>query len=276
MQTRKQLWREVQDYAHSSGLVIKKLPINLLKSSERWSATGHGDPTKSIYAATQRFRTAGMHSSMRQQLMSFTNDPDLQSYIDEVMDGLPFSKHANIFAFFTASPVPHTIRPMRLIGLATTGTFNPHRSAGGTNFTYQSQGMAFNNSVAELELVVANPNTGSGKAITLWVLGELLSKKSGGGPRYTHVVALVRAANMQNIVHSIGFQFRQCREVHTDGTIRNMPQHGAGDKLEVLSATIPHLSAIRNLLRFERPALYDICPPGGPMLGGVSGWQVCK
>jgi len=270
------LFREVQDYAHSSGLIVKKLPINLLKASEEWIRTGHGDPSKAIYAATQKFRIAGMHDSMRTELMSFTNDPKLKTYIDEVIDGVPWSKHANVFAFFTATPVAQTIRPMRLIGLAVTGTFNPHRQEPGVNFSYESPGIQFNNSVGELELVVANPGTGMGKAMTLWVLGELLSKKASGEARYKHVVSMVKPVNMQNLLHSIGFQYRDCREVHTDGTVVNMPQAGNRDKMEVLSANVQKVEAIRSLLRIERPGLYAVCPPGGPALGGTSGWQLCR
>lgn len=271
MDGRKKLFREVQDYAHSSGLIIKKLPINLLKASHKWAQAGHGDPSKSTYQATRQYQHLGPDSLVK-DMTDCTTNKFLKKYIEEVMRGDPWSKHTNVFAFFTASR-PRTVTPMRLVGIAATGTFNPHRYDEKGDFSYESQGMHFDNSVAEVELVVANEQ---GKAITLWVLGELLSKKAHGGPRYNRVVSMVNPVKMQNILTSMGFQFRQCREIRATGRPVDLPPTGNKDKLFVLNPTAQHVQDIRDLLRVERPALYDICPPGGPALGGIRGWQLCR
>ena len=272
MDERKKLFREVQDYAHSSGLVIKKVPIDVLKALDKWTKAGHGDPSKSTHAAAAKLRRLGWDESIVASLHTATNDENLKKYISEVMQGDPWSKHANVFAFFRAGR-DTTIKPMRLVGLAATGTFNPNRYDEDGDFSYQSQGMHFDNSVAEVELVVAH---NLGKAVTLWVLGELLSKKAQGAPRYNRVVSIVNPVNMQRILNSLQFEFRQCREVHQNGEVTNMTETGGSDKLFVLNPNVHNVQSIRDLLRVERPGLYDICPPGGPALGGTRGWQLCR
>ena len=160
--------------------------------------------------------------------------------------------------------------------MAVTGTFNPKRGDDDDAFEYDASGFSFTDRVGELELVVADPGSGSGKAITLWMLGELMVKTKGGQGRYDKVVAITDKTNMKNILTNVGFDFTACREVEDDGSYRDMRQNGNSDKMYKLDVTTANLQHVRNVLRNDRPGLYDICPPGGPAYDGVSGWPVCK
>ena len=88
------LWREVQDYAHSTGLVIKKLPISVLKANrtnfEREQRGEGPDTGKRMYPATAAFKQVDCNEGVRTKLMSYANDPALKSWIDETIDGQPY------------------------------------------------------------------------------------------------------------------------------------------------------------------------------------------
>lgn len=282
MDQRKMLMREVLDYVHSAGLVVKKVGFDVLKASRKWYEVGQGDPTKANYAATKKFRESRMASKLRQDLMSYTNNSELKTYIDEVLDGQPWSKSPSLFLFFTTQDGQHQKKPVHLAGLAVTGTFNPYRDS--VEYKSSTPTVKFDAKVADLEIVVATPNLCMGKAITLWALADVLSKKAQGQAKYTRVVSVSSNHRMRRILEQCKFQWKPCRVLEEGQPVQHLTNDNTSnhEQLMYLDATSQKVQSIRTMLRedrpglADRPGLYDICPPGGPALGGTRGWQLCR
>ena len=284
MEARKQLWKEVQDYVHVTGVVAKKLGVHMLKANHKWQ-DDNVQPSHATLDACKAWRRDNMNAAILDVLQGFTGTEELKKYISECLQGQAWSKSPNIFLFFTAKPTNHTKRPVEEAGISVTGTFTPRRVTKDANTNnisiteYSSNSVHFGSHTAELELVVAKPGVGFGKSLILWALGDLLAKRSGTGGKYTKIVSLTTTKRIRDILRTLRFRFTACDvRSYGDGqqdTTEHMTR-GSNEQLYVLDCTEANIIHIRSAMTFERQGLHRVCPPGGPAHGGIKAWQLCR
>ena len=253
---RKELWKDIQLYVKSSGLIIKKMPVTLLKQVDQLQQTGQGSHV--MKAMLESFQFSGTEA-----LCQHFAQGDLSTYCKEVMANDMWSKNANVYLAFQVASGDRTVKPLSLVGVLATGTFNANRYEGDTDFAVEVDGAG--NSAAELELVLAAPGKGIGRPLTLWGIGDLMMRSSQGQSRYKRLVALTGNNNMAKILTDYGFHQTASRERLADGSVQ------AADPAYVLPNTNTSPAAIRERMKLERPGLFDVCGFRDMRL-----WQNCR
>lgn len=275
MEARKKLWRGVQLYTRSIGLVIKKLPVSLLKKADMFDEDASSLQGNSSLKAVRKYRKLRFHDQLRDNLKQFAGAglsaaqaEILANYVEDVFSNFQFSKSFNLYVAFSIDRRGHHGGALTVIGLVGTGTFNPHRyeelEDGTTrHFSLRPVGIASNTKAAEIELLVAQ--SGYGKALALWGLGDLLMRSSHGQARYTQVLTQAVTPRSRRLFESLGFEQVAAKEFVVG---KRHPQ-AASEPVYALRSGAADLTAI---LKADRLGLYDLCPIGK----GVKLWQRCR
>lgn len=255
----KQLWKDIQLYVRSTGLIIKKIPVTLLKEHANLIGAG-GEGTFTAQRLQDVLSGMGMPNNDLCRLAGA--DPNLRMYCEDVFRNKMWSKHANVYLAFQTESNVHTVKPMNLVGMVASGTFNADREDDGGKYSLTMPGGT--DRVAEIELVLAGVNTGVGHALTLWAIGDLFMRKRSGDWRYRKVIAFA-TLRMARLLQSYGFRHPDVHQLR-GGRRRMYPEDAF-----TLSNNAQNCRRLLTHMQNERPGLFDVCGDRGMRL-----WQQCR
>lgn len=277
MEERQDLWRAVQLYVRSAGIIIKKLPVTLLKKAQIYHDNpGHLSAQDPQMDAVMAFRKMGLHAATQTQLKGFAGDgladddaDMLQRYVEDMLSNHPFSKNFNLYvAFKLVRPHGHQGR-LEVVGLVGTGTFQPHRSDAGGQWSLRPTRLSREHSVAEMEMIVAKPSEGLGKALALYGLGDLLNRKSHGDFKYTRVLGMAATVKGRRLFQNLRFTQSGAREFH----IGDANPRATAERAFIFNPTATKVNQLMTMIQNDRQGLYDLCPYGRRQ---PSGWPRCR
>lgn len=256
------------------GIMLKRLPITMLKKC--------GDPDAVVNAVLQQTCARKTALGWNQAVMGWGRDGLNGQYLDDLLGGLPYVKHPNVYvAIKAARPAAGGAYQTRVVGLVVYGTFNPDRVAEGRRWAIDINEVAANRvaagRVAEIEGVIVEPQSrGIGKALVEWAVADIASRRKGGQPRYTDVVLNTTNAVMEGLAQNqFGFVNRGYRLMEDGVNRRNaLIQNQVADdaRWKHLRFTQASLAALLASAR-NRVVSTNACPPGR---GGLKMWPACR
>lgn len=274
MEDRKQLWRAIQLYTRSVGLVMKKLPVSLLKKADLFDedsgALSQGDRA---LRAVRKYRKLGLHSDARKQLKDLAGvglrkqQADLlAAYVEDVFSNWQYSRNFNLYVAFAIKKTSPHAGELEVAGVIGTGAFNPHRADDDAPFSLRPAGVTAGSRPAEIELLVAK--SGFGKALAMWGLGDLLMRSTTGQPRYTQVLTFASTSRSKQLFQRLGFHRVETQEYHV-GSARPIRSRESCFALHNQAGAV---QGLWRTLKSDRAGLYTLCPTGP----SVPLWQRCK
>lgn len=271
---RKQLFLQAQVQLRALGIIMKKVPISLLKK-----AAGVGTVKDRELDALDMWHDLGMDGHRGNEVVSWARNPVFKNYVKEVLAGMPWSQHPNVYFAFgvdrgndykhrrgTRPALGHYRTSLELLGMITTGTFQQNRIEDDRRFVLDP---ACNyNKAAELEVVVARPQRKIGKALALFGLADLLSRKSQGTLRYENVFTLPINASAQRFFTDLGFELEDASEVdQMTGEVTE-----SNEIIMRFKGGIRNVTALSRELENDSEGLFKLCPTGP----SVPLWQRCR
>ena len=268
------MWRAIQLYTRSVGIIMKKLPMGLLKAANKYQ-DGEGGSSEAI----RLFRKVKLHSAAKNQLKAFarrgemsTEQADaLAGYVEDVLNNFQTSKHCNVYVAFTTKKTSAHGGQLELVGLVASGSFVRHRKhprddETTRHYSIMPEGVGAGSSAGELELIVTKG--GYGKALALWGIGDLLMRSTHGEPRYTHVLALTVTDRSIKLFTDLGFKKLKAEEFE-QGMADPV---AAGETVMSVKNTQQTAQHLLKIMKRDRQQLYDLCPTGPT----VPSWQRCR
>ena len=252
---RKLLWKDIQLYVRSTGIIIKKLPVTLLKEYKTLRDTDAGTETAEYLR--------DMFADFDVNVCDLAGgDNQLKDYCEEVLANHMWSKNANVYLAFKVAETERTVKPLRLVGMLATGTFRPDRYDARGDYEVTMPGGT--KDTAELEMVLAAAHAGAGRALALWGIGDLLMRSSQGRRKYTQIIAFTKP-RMATLLRSYGFTQKRTHEKRGNRSTAS----------KEIAYTLPNTEAsargILAQMRVERGGLFELCG-----LRGMRLWQNCR
>jgi ribosomal protein S18 acetylase RimI-like enzyme len=269
MENRKKFLAIAKQNLKAQGVILKKLPIRLLKT-----LTADGDGPSAVHANVQSAQSIldqihvsnpGQGGTFVSRLAHWGRDGVSEDYITEVLTGSPWAKHVNVFVAFKSVFSQGQGYRMEAVGLLCFGTFNRHRYDGEHQFsirlpTTTLNTKADNDQVAEIEVVVTDntaQSRGLGTALFEYALGDIASRVKGGQGRYGGVVVISDDPRMRQLCLRYGFsQNNYAYEVAPPPQLRE----GSNVKIFTHLLTTPTLATALQAAN-GRVASTRVCPP---------------
>jgi len=260
------------------GLVLKKLPITLLRQCDR------PNPRETLVPTCNRLEEKGWI----QEILGWGRDGLTGVYLEELVRGEPYVKNANIFVALKASRVNQQ-RRTDVVGFLVYGSYVPKRNSPDNDwFIHIPQISQRLDTTAEIEAVIRKPGDqyrGIGAALLEFAIADMASRRKAGAPRYTDLMLFTStqdATDMRDAAARYGFLRRanmQYRDEDGNNITQELVDAGEADPTNTTSAmhldlTInARLNAALNHIR-GRVVNANVCPKGRnaerPM------WTLCR
>jgi hypothetical protein len=268
MDDRKTLFASAKNNLKGEGILLKKLPVTLLKR--------YADKEEDKPVPEELEDTIGTLEELNviPAIRSWVRGGMPAEYLEELTQGMGWVKHGNFVAAFK-----QVGGEFQVVGFVVYGTFNPKRSASQDgesrswtiSFTPALDVLADDAAVAEVEYVITKPaaaGAGVGRALLEYALSDCLARKKAGAPRYEHAVLFTGNPKMEALARGYGFARKSYKYADAEG--RNVTasrvREGYADPVGDTKAYVWSEAGMRQALESteNRVVSARVCPlPGG-------------
>lgn len=184
------------------GLIVKKLPVTLLKAADDVITENKEVPPRMRYAVDELLEPRYEGQSLIDTIDGWGRDGIDGDYLRQCIAGIPFVKRPNSYVFFrhTYEEGGYQLVPVAFL---VWGDYEEDRLEARVSI----EGVNDTSAVAEIEAVITAPGAvGVGDFVFMWCIADIVTKRRQGSARYKRIIATTNNAAMRRIFDRYGFE----------------------------------------------------------------------